>query len=163
MKTLYTAEATVTGGRHGGHGQTSDGQLDVQLCAPPELGGEGGGTNPEQLFAVGFAACFENALRLAARRAHIEAEDSTVLSRVMLMRGEDRGFKLAVALDISLPSVAGEQAIELTRAAHKVCPYSHATRGNIDVTLTVNGRELLPPGERRPVAAAPSASTQPES
>jgi lipoyl-dependent peroxiredoxin len=142
-KVLYTAEATVTGGRIEGHGQTSDGELDVQLRIPKEVGGPGGGTNPEQLFAVGYAACFENAMLVAARRQRVEMGDVSVDSRVEMMPTEDRGFGLAVELDVSLPQVTDpDQALKLVTAAHKTCPYSHATRGNIPVTLTVNGQPL---------------------
>ena len=142
MKVLYTAEATVTGGREQGHGRTSDGALDVQLRSPVELGGEGGGTNPEQLFAIGFAACFESALKSVARRQHASADDVSIDSKVMLGPAEGRRFQLAVALDVTLPSIEGAEAADLVRAAHEVCPYSNATRNNIDVALTVNGQPL---------------------
>jgi lipoyl-dependent peroxiredoxin len=142
-KVIYTANARVTGGRAQGHGETSDGALTVDLRLPAELGGDGGGTNPEELFAVGFAACFESALGVMARRQRLEAGNVAVDSNVMLLPTEERGFKLAVELDVSLPSVDDpEQAVELVRAAHQVCPYSNATRGNIDVTLTANGRAV---------------------
>jgi osmotically inducible protein OsmC len=144
MKVLYTAEATVTGGRDAGHGRTSDGVLDVQLRSPVELGGEGGGTNPEQLFAVGYAACFEGALKTVARRQKLSADDATIDSKVSLGPGEDRAFTIAVSLDVTLPGLDEEQAAELVHAAHRVCPYSNATRGNIDVALTANGRRLEP-------------------
>jgi lipoyl-dependent peroxiredoxin len=140
---LYTAEATVTGGRANGHGRTSDGVLDVQLRTPKEMGGGGGGTNPEQLFAVGYAACFESALGVVARRARVEAGDVSIDSHVSLLRTEERGFKLAVELDVSLPQVQDpEQAKRLVAAAHQVCPYSNATRGNVAVRLTVNGHDV---------------------
>ena len=140
---LYTAEATVTGGRANGHGRTNDGVLDVQLRSPKEMGGEGGGTNPEQLFAVGYAACFESALGVLGRREHVEVGDVSIESRVGLLRTEERGFKLAVELDVALPHVQDpEQAKRLVAAAHQVCPYSNATRGNIDVKLTVNGQAI---------------------
>jgi osmotically inducible protein OsmC len=142
-RVLYTAEATVTGGRANGHGRTNDGALDVQLRSPKEMGGEGGGTNPEQLFAVGYAACFESALGVIGRREHAEVGDVSVSSRVSLLPTEERGFKLAVELDVSLPQVQDpELATRLVTAAHQVCPYSNATRGNIDVTLTVNGHAI---------------------
>ena len=142
-RVLYTAEARVTGGRVAGHGRTNDGVLDVQLRAPKEMGGEGGGTNPEQLFAVGYAACFESALGVVGRRERAEVGDVSIDSRVSLLPTEERGFKLAVQLDVTLPQVPDpEQAERIVAAAHHVCPYSNATRGNIDVTLTVNGREL---------------------
>ncbi len=142
-KVLYTAEAQVTGGRAHGHGATSDGELEVDLRPPKEMGGEGGGTNPEQLFAVGYASCFESAVGVVARRMKLDADDVVVDSKVMLLPTEERGFKLAVELDATLPSVQDtEQAVELIRAAHKVCPYSNATRGNIAVTLTANGQPV---------------------
>jgi osmotically inducible protein OsmC len=137
---IYTAEAHVTGGRAEGHGRSSDGNLEVDLRLPKEMGGQGDGTNPEELFAVGFAACFEGALGVVGRRAREEVGDVAIDSKVMLLPTEERGFKLAVELDVSLPSVEDQaKAIEIVRAAHQVCPYSHATRGNIDVTLTANG------------------------
>jgi lipoyl-dependent peroxiredoxin len=140
---LYTAEAHVTGGRAEGHGRTSDGSLEVDIRVPEELGGSGGGTNPEQLFAVGYAACFESALGTVARRRKQEAGDVSIESKVMLVPTEERGFNVAVAFEISLPSVDdADMAAELVRAAHQVCPYSNATRGNIDVALTVNGRDV---------------------
>jgi Ohr subfamily peroxiredoxin len=138
-KTLYTAQAHVTGGRVEGHGRSSDGALEVDLRTPAELGGDGGGTNPEQLFAVGYAACFEGALATIARREKAEVGDVAIDSKVSLVTGEDRSFTISVELDVSLPSVEGEAAVELVRAAHGVCPYSNATRGNIEVTLTANG------------------------
>jgi lipoyl-dependent peroxiredoxin len=140
---LYTAEATVTGGRASGHGRTSDGALDVQLRSPKEMGGEGGGTNPEQLFAVGYAACFESALGAVARRERIEVSDVSIDSRVNLFPTAERGFAIAVDLDVTLPHVEDpEQAARLVAAAHQVCPYSNATRGNIEVKLTANGHDI---------------------
>jgi len=144
-KVLYTAEATVTGGRDEGHGKTSDGRLEVDIRVPPELGGEEDdeGTNPEQLFAVGFASCFESALKVVGKRLKQDVGDVCIDSKVHLLPTEQRGFKLAVDLDVSLPSVKdAEQAAEVVRNAHAVCPYSNATRGNIDVNLTVNGDEV---------------------
>jgi osmotically inducible protein OsmC len=142
MKVLYTAEATVTGGRDQGHGRTSDGALDVQLRSPVELGGEGGGTNPEQLFAIGYAACFESALKTVARRRKLDADDVSIDAKVDLGPADERAFTLAVELGVTLPGFDEDQAAELVRAGHKVCPYSNATRGNIDVTLVANGRRL---------------------
>jgi Ohr subfamily peroxiredoxin len=138
-KAIYTADAHVTGGRVQGHGRSGDGALEVDLRTPTELGGEGGGTNPEQLFAVGYAACFEGAIAAVARRQKAEVGDVAIDSKVALITGEDRSFNVAVELHVTLPSVEGEDAVELVRAAHAVCPYSNATRGNIDVTLTANG------------------------
>jgi Ohr subfamily peroxiredoxin len=142
-KVLYTAEATVTGGRAEGHGRTSDGALEVDLRLPPELGGPGGGTNPEELFAVGFAACFESAIGVVGRRLKADTSGVSIDSKVMLLPTAERGFKLAVELDVSLPSVQdGALAKEIVAAAHHVCPYSNATRGNIDVTVTANGEPV---------------------
>jgi lipoyl-dependent peroxiredoxin len=142
-RVLYTAEATVTGGRASGHGRTDDGALDVQLRLPKEMGGQGGGTNPEQLFAVGYAACFESALGVVGRRERAEVGDVSIESRVSLLPTRERGFTLAVALDVTLAQVPDpEQAARLVAAAHQVCPYSNATRGNIEVTLTVNGQDI---------------------
>jgi lipoyl-dependent peroxiredoxin len=137
-KEIYTAEATVTGGRGEGHGASSDGALDVQLRLPSEMGGEGGGTNPEQLFAVGYAACFEGALGVVARREKVEAGDASIDSKVSLSPNGNGGFQLSVALDVTLPSITdAEQAVKVVAAAHEVCPYSNATRGNIEVTLNL--------------------------
>ncbi len=141
-KVIYTAEAHVTGGRLAGHGRTSDGLLEVDLRTPPELGGEGDGTNPEQLFAIGYAACFEGALAAVARRRKLEVDDVAIDSKVMLATGEGRSFTIAVELAVSLPSLEEDEATELVGEAHKVCPYSNATRGNIDVTLTANGASV---------------------
>jgi Ohr subfamily peroxiredoxin len=139
-RVLYTAEAQVRGGRAQGHGRTSDGALEVDLRLPAEMGGEGGGTNPEELFAVGYAACFESALGVVARRRKLEAGDVEIDSKVSLSPTEERGFRLGVELDVTLPSVDDEEsAVELVRAADKVCPYSNATRGNVEVRMTANG------------------------
>jgi lipoyl-dependent peroxiredoxin len=138
---LYTARAHVTGGRVNGHGRTSDGALEVDLRPPVESGGEGGGTNPEQLFAVGYASCFESALGAVARRQRVDVGDVAIDSQVSLIPTEDRRFVLAVVLDVTLPSIEDpDQAVALVEAAHQVCPYSNATRGNIDVELIANGQ-----------------------
>jgi lipoyl-dependent peroxiredoxin len=138
--TLYTAKAHVTGGRAEGHGRTEDGALEVDLRLPTEMGGPGGGTNPEELFAVGYAACFEGALGVVARRAKADTGDAAIDSEVSLSPDGKGGFLLSVALNVTLPSVVEPStAVELVRAAHEVCPYSNATRGNIDVALTANG------------------------
>ena len=142
-KALYTAKATVTGGRAEGHGVTDDGALDVQLRSPAEMGGEGGGTNPEQLFAVGYAACFEGAIGVMGRREKVDVGDVSIDSSVSLTPTEERGFRLRASLDVTLPQVQdAEQAERIVRGAHQVCPYSNATRGNIEVALSVNGRAL---------------------
>jgi len=151
-RVLYTAEATVTGGRANGHGRTSDGMLDVQLRRPKEMGGEGDGTNPEQLFAVGYAACFEGALGVIGRRElagraqgapNFDMGDLSILSRVSLIPKEGRAYTVAVELNVTLPQIKDpEEAARIVAAAHLVCPYSNATRGNIDVKLIANGREV---------------------
>jgi Ohr subfamily peroxiredoxin len=140
---LYTAQATVTGGRENGHGVTSDGKLDVHLRPPTEMGGDGAGTNPEQLFAVGYAACFEGALGVVGRRERIELGDVTIDSRVTLVTTKERGFNVAVTLDVTLPDVQdAESAARIVAAAHQVCPYSNATRGNVEVDLKANGKPV---------------------
>ncbi len=142
-KVLYAAAATVTGGRADGHGRTSDGVLDVRLHLPKEMGGDGGGTNPEQLFAVGFASCFESALAVVARRERLELGEVSIDSRVSLLPTEQRGFELAVELDVNMPGLDDPaQATSIVGAAHAVCPYSNATRGNIEVRLTANGQAV---------------------
>lgn len=142
-KTVYTAQATVTGGREEGHGATGDGALDVQLRTPTEMGGDGGGTNPEQLFAVGYAACFEGALGVVGRRERAQLGDVSIDSHVSLITTEERGFNVAVELNVTLPQVSDpEQAVRIVAAAHEVCPYSNATRGNVDVRLTANGQDV---------------------
>jgi lipoyl-dependent peroxiredoxin len=153
VKVLYTARATVTGGRDAGHGRTSDGALDVQLRVPTELGGDGGGTNPEQLFAIGYAACFEGAIKTVARREKLEADDVSIEAEVSLGPNEDRSFIVAVGLDVTLPQLDEDRATEIVAEAHRVCPYSNATRGNVDVALTANGRRLEAGAARRTRAA----------
>lgn len=135
MKTLYTAEATVTGEGRDGHARSSDGVLDVELAVPSEMGGAGGATNPEQLFAAGYAACFHSALRTIARRERTELGESTITAQVGLGTTENRGFGLEVTLTVDLPGFERDEAQRLVEAAHQVCPYSNATRGNVDVTL----------------------------
>ena len=139
---IYTAEATVTGGRTEGHGRTSDGALDVQL-RPPKPDGPPEGTNPEELFAVGYAACFEGAIAAIGRRRRAEVGDVSIDSRVSLWPTEERGFKLAVEMDVTLPQISDPQEAQaIVAAAHQVCPYSNATRGNIEVALTANGEAV---------------------
>lgn len=135
-KTVYTAHATVTGGREG-HGATDDGRLDVQLSTP---GGNGTGTNPEQLFAIGYAACFQGAMAGVARQMKVDVSDNVIEASVDLGPTEGGAFGIAVTLNVSVPSLETAQAKELVEAAHQVCPYSNATRGNIDVTLNVTGK-----------------------
>ena len=139
-KILYTAEATVTGGRQG-HGRTSDGRLDVDFDVPTEMGGSGGpGTNPEQLFAVGYAACFQSALLRFAAGRQLDVTGAEITARVGIGTLKTGGFGLQVALDLDAPELDREEAFDLMARAHETCPYSRATRGNIDVTLTVGGR-----------------------
>ena len=138
MQVLYTAEATAWGGREG-RAASPDGELDVQLVVPKELGGPGGdGTNPEQLFAAGYAACFHSALKLIARGQSVDVSESAITARVGLgPTGEGPGFGLKVELEAELPGVEREAAEALVAQAHEVCPYSNATRGNVEVTLSV--------------------------
>jgi osmotically inducible protein OsmC len=138
-QTLYTARATAEGGRDG-HTATDDGRLDVQLATPPELGGQGGdGTNPEQLFAVGYASCFQSALFITARRLKLDTTGSTVTAEIGIgPRTEGVGFGLSAALTIRLPEISDRADAErLVAATHEVCPYSNAVKDTIDVTLTI--------------------------
>jgi Ohr subfamily peroxiredoxin len=137
METLYTAEALTTGDGRNGHARSSDGELDLELSIPKEMGGSGVGTNPEQLFAVGYAACFHSALRMIGRQDKADVSDSAVGARVAIGNLDNGGFGLAVELEITLPNVDHATAQQLTEKAHQVCPYSNATRGNVDVILTV--------------------------
>ncbi|MDX1888406.1 organic hydroperoxide resistance protein [Mycolicibacterium sp. 050158] len=137
MKTLYTAEALTTGDGRDGHARSADGRLDLELAIPKEMGGSGDGTNPEQLFAIGYAACFHSALRMVGRQEKADVSDSAVGSRVSIGQLDNGGFGLAVELEITLPNVDHATAQALVDKAHQVCPYSNATRGNIDVTLVV--------------------------
>ena len=136
MNILYTAEATAWGGREG-RTATTDGVLDVALAVPKELGGPGGATNPEQLFAAGYASCFHSALKLVARREKLNADESAVTARVGLGMNEEGGFNIAVELEAELPDIDRAVAEGLVEKAHHVCPYSNATRGNVEVKLTV--------------------------
>lgn len=137
MNAIYTAEALVTGDGRNGQGRTADGRLDLTFAIPTEMGGTGDGTNPEQLFALGYAACYHSALRLVARQEGADVTDSAVGARVGIGTVEGGGFGLEVTLEISLPHLTREQAQEIADKAHQVCPYSNATRGNIDVTILV--------------------------
>ena len=141
-KVLYTAAAHVTGGRDG-HGHTKDNQLDVDLRLPTEMGGAGGGTNPEELFAVGYAACFESALMNVARRKHLEVTAVAIDSKVTLSPNGGGVFVLGVVLDVSIASVTDRDvAAQIIKDAHEVCPYSNAVRGNVDVELLLGGQPL---------------------
>jgi Ohr subfamily peroxiredoxin len=135
-KPLYTAEASVKGGRDG-HGRSSDGILDLDIRPPVEMGGPGNGTNPEQLFALGYSACFQSAMGVVARRMGADTSDSEVTGRVTIGTIDGGAFGLAVELDVHIPGADAETADKIVHAAHEVCPYSNATRGNIEVTLKV--------------------------
>ncbi|GAA4071921.1 organic hydroperoxide resistance protein [Microbacterium laevaniformans] len=137
METLYTAEALATGGGRDGHVRTSDGILDVDLRVPKEMGGAGGAPNPELLFAAGYAACFHGALQAVARAQKVAIAGSSVGSQVKIGPNGQGGFQLAVALEVNIPEIDHAVAQQLADAAHQVCPYSNATRGNIEVTVTV--------------------------
>lgn len=134
-KPLYTAEATAHGGREG-RVRSGDGLLDLDLKPPVELGGPGGATNPEELFAAGYAACFQSALGVVGRRSKVSVDGSTVAVKVTLGTIEGGGFGLAVAIEAHIPEVDETTASALIDGAHAVCPYSNATRGNIEVTLS---------------------------
>lgn len=135
-KVLYTAHATSTGGRDG-RSRTDDGKLDVKLAPPTEMGGNGDGTNPEQLFAAGYSACFLGAMKFVAGQQKISLPADTSITADVGIGPIPAGFGIQVAMAISLPGMARDAAEKLVAAAHGVCPYSNATRGNIDVTLTV--------------------------
>jgi Ohr subfamily peroxiredoxin len=138
-KVIYTAKSKAMGGRVG-TAKSDDGQIDLKLDRPVEMGGKGNGTNPEQLFAVGYAACFMGALRVVAGKRHIRIpEEVAIDSEVSFgsLKGAAEGFGIGVAMTIHLPGIERATAEELVHEAHQVCPYSNATRGNIDVLLTV--------------------------
>ena len=135
---MYTASAASTGDARNGHVQSTDGILDLDVRMPKEMGGAGGATNPEQLFAAGYAACFHSALKLVAGRAQVDMTDSEVVADVSIGDNGDGGFGLAVQLEVTIPGADAETAQRLAEEAHQVCPYSNATRGNIDVALTVS-------------------------
>ena len=137
MKTLYTASATTAGGRSG-RVKSDDGVLDLDLSLPKEMGGEGGKkTNPEQLFAAGYSACYGSALQAVAKERKVDLGDFTVTAEVSIGKTEEDDFQLSVVLDTYIPGVDVETGEELVNAAHEVCPYSRATRDNIDVTLNL--------------------------
>jgi Ohr subfamily peroxiredoxin len=136
MDVLYTAVGHATGDGRNGHVHTDDGNLDLDVRMPKELGGPGGATNPEQLFAAGYAACFHSAMKFIAQRDKIDLGESEVSATVGL-GFVDSGFGLTVELDVHVPGLDDAAARELTERAHQACPYSNATRGNVDVTLNV--------------------------
>jgi lipoyl-dependent peroxiredoxin len=135
MSTLYTAAAMSTGDGRNGHVRTSDGRIDVELAVPKEMGGSGNGSNPEQLFAAGYASCFHSAIKLIAGQRKLKVDDSSVSADVGIGPNEAGGFALSVALHVELPGLDQAAADELVAAAHQVCPYSNATRGNIPVSV----------------------------
>jgi len=140
MTTLYTTKATALAGRNG-QVKTEDGLLDVALAYPKEMGGAGNATNPEQLFAAGYSACFSNAILHVAREAKVALQQAPVTAEVGIGPNQQGGFALTVSLAASL-ELDQAQALELVRTAHQVCPYSNAVRGNIDVNVTVNGERI---------------------
>ncbi|MFC7345017.1 organic hydroperoxide resistance protein [Saccharopolyspora griseoalba] len=137
MKTLYTAEATATGGGRDGRTRSSDGVLDLDLAVPEEMGGQGGATNPEQLFAAGYSACFHSALQLVARKSKVDITGSSVTAEVGIGPNDAGGYGLSVELVVEIPDVPREQAQQLADSADQVCPYSNAVRGNVDISVRV--------------------------
>ena len=135
MNTIYTATATASGDGRNGHTESEDGILSVDVRIPKEMGGPGGATNPEQLFAAGYAACFHSALKVVGKGADLT--DSAVSASVGIGMLDNGGFGLTVELDVHAPNLDRDTALALTEKAHEVCPYSNATRGNIEVTLNV--------------------------
>lgn len=138
MKTLYTAEAMASGEGRDGNVRTKDGKLDVRLARPEELGGDGQGTNPEQLFAAGFAACFHSALRLVGRKERADLTDSAVAAKIHFGALNDGvGYGLTAELEIAVPALNLAAAELLVAKAHQICPYSNATRGNMTVDIKI--------------------------
>ncbi|MGA1810895.1 organic hydroperoxide resistance protein [Frondihabitans sp. 4ASC-45] len=138
MDSIYTAEALSTGAGRNGHVATVSGTVDLDLAIPKEMGGAGGGANPEELFAAGYAACFHSALQSVARMRKVAISDTSVGSQVSVHPNGEGGFVLSVTLEVVIPELPHDEAQALADAAHQVCPYSNATRGNIDVTITVS-------------------------
>ncbi|MGE0007009.1 MAG: organic hydroperoxide resistance protein [Parvibaculaceae bacterium] len=138
MKTVYTAHGSATGGRDG-KGRTDDGKVDVTLSVPKEMGGTGSGTNPEQLFSVGYSACYLGAIKFVAGKEKVKiSDDARVSANVGIGERDDKqGFGITVALEVSLPGIDRAKAEDLVRKAHVVCPYSHSIKGNVEVTTTV--------------------------
>jgi lipoyl-dependent peroxiredoxin len=137
LNVLYTATAHATGDGRNGHAVTDDGRLDLDLRIPEEMGGPGGATNPEQLFAVGYAACFHSALKVVGKRRDLDVDGSEVSASVSIGARPDGSFGLAVELDVHVPALDQATAESVVADAHQVCPYSNATRGNVEVALTV--------------------------
>ena len=153
----YSTTATATGGRDG-HARTEDGRFDVKLSTPKELGGAGGdGSNPEQLFAAGYSACFIGALKVAGQQLKVKLpDDVAVTAKVGIGPRSAGGFGITADLTVSLPGIDRDEAQRLVDTAHQICPYSNATRGNVDVGLTLDDAGLTGPG-RRPMSPARSA------
>ena len=137
MKILYSTTATATGDGRNGHTATEDGMVDVDVRTPPELGGPGGATNPEQLFAAGYAACFHSAMKVVAKPMGIDVTDSSVSVTTGLGMLEGGSFGLELEIDVHVPNASADEAQQLVERAHQVCPYSNATRGNVEVKLGV--------------------------
>ncbi len=137
MEALYTAIAHASGGGRDGHVRSEDDRLDFDTRPPKEMGGSGEGTNPEQLFAAGYSACFLGAVHAAGRELKLDTTDAAVSASVSIGKNDAGGFGLAVELDVYVPNVTPEQSREIAEKAHTICPYSNATRGNIDVDLTI--------------------------
>lgn len=138
MTTIYTAEALSTGAGRNGHVRSAEGILDLDMAAPKEMGGSGAGANPEMLFAAGYAACFHSAMLGIARRDRIDLGDTTVGASVGIGPNGEGGYGLTVHLEVVVPELPHDQAQALADEAHTVCPYSNATRGNIEVTVSVS-------------------------
>jgi len=137
MDALYTATATATGDGRNGHVTSEDGLVDTDVRVPVEMGGPGGATNPEELFAAGYAACFHSALKVVGKQGGTDVSGTEVSASVSIGTLEGGGFGLAVELDVHAPRLDHDTALALVEQAHQVCPYSNATRGNIEVTLKV--------------------------
>jgi Ohr subfamily peroxiredoxin len=137
MNVLYSTTATATGDGRNGHTASEDGVVDVDVRVPKEMGGPGGATNPEQLFAAGYAACFHSAMKLVARSMDIDTTDSEVSVTVGLGMLDSGAFNLALEIDVHVPNASTDKAQALVERAHEVCPYSNATRGNVEVKLGV--------------------------
>jgi Ohr subfamily peroxiredoxin len=137
MNVLYSTTATASGDGRNGHTATEDGMVDVDVRMPKEMGGPGGATNPEQLFAAGYAACFHSAMKLVAKQLDVDTTDSEVSVTAGLGMLDGGAFNLALEIDVHVPNATPEKAQELVEKAHEVCPYSNATRGNVEVKLGV--------------------------
>jgi osmotically inducible protein OsmC len=137
MDTVYTAIATATGDGRNGHVASEDGFLDLDVRIPKEMGGAGGASNPEELFAAGYAACFHSAMKFVGKDMGADLTGSAVSASVSIGTLASGGFGLAVELDVHVPALGHDAALAVAEAAHQTCPYSNATRGNVDVTLTV--------------------------